>query len=133
MVTAKRHNDRTAAAVIELAICLPLLVLVALATVEACAMLYLKQSLKIAAYEGARVGIVDGATAVNVEAQCDQILSVRNIQQVSVSMTPANPASLNSGQFFAVTVSAPCVPNSLIGGWFYQGRTFSETVEMLRN
>ncbi len=125
-----RHHRR-GAAVIELAVCLPLLVLIALATTEACAMVYLKQSLKIAAYEGARVGIVDGADSSNVEAQCGQILATRNIQGFNISMTPSNPSIVADGDFFAVTVSAPCVPNSLIGGWFYQGRVFAETVQMV--
>lgn len=126
-----RQNPKLGAAVIELAVCLPLLVLIAMATVEACSMIYLKQSLKVAAYEGARVGVVDSATAGNVTAQCDLILTGRDVQQFTITLNPADPAAVPPGDFFRVTCSAPCVPNSLIGGWFYQGLEFSEFVEIM--
>lgn len=92
-------------------------------------MIYLKQSLKIAAHEGARVGIVPGATPTNVLAHSDFILVNRNIADYSVALAPADPSSLQPGDFFCVSVSARCTPNSLIGGWFYDGRQFTETIE----
>ena len=127
----ERHL-RVGAAVVELAICLPLLVMISLATVEACAMIYLKQSLKIAAYEGSRVGLVDGADTENVLAQADLILENRRIQQYEVDLEPGSLASLDSGDFLRVSVNAPCVPNSLIGGWFYQSKSFTESVEVMK-
>jgi len=127
----RRRKKRAGAAVVELAVCLPLLVLISLATVEACAMIYLKQSLKIAAYEGARVGMVPGADPTNVLAQSDLILVNRDIADYGVTLSPTDPSSLQPGDFFRVSVSAPCTPNSLIGGWFYDGRQFTESVEVM--
>ena len=95
-------------------------------------MIYLKQSLKIAAYEGSRVGLVDGADTGNVLAQADLILENRRIQQYEVNLEPSSLSSLNSGDFLRVSVSAPCVPNSLIGGWFYQAKSFTESVEVMK-
>ena len=46
---------------VELAICLPVLILLLFGTIEACAIIYLNQSLKIAAYEGARVSLIPTA------------------------------------------------------------------------
>lgn len=60
---------RSGAAIIELAVCLPLLVLITLATIKACSMIFLKQTLIIAAFEGARIGMLPGSAALNVEAQ----------------------------------------------------------------
>ena len=115
----------------ELAVCLPLLVLISLATIEACGMIYLKQSLKIAAYESARVAIVPGAELSNVQAQCDLVLGNRNIRGYALATNPPDPATVRGGEFLQVSVTAPCLPNSLIGGWFYQDRSFTEAVEVM--
>lgn len=123
-------QKRKAAAIIELAVCLPLLVLVTLGTIEACAMLFLKQTLSIAAFEGARLGVVQGSESFNVEAQSQLILTDHAVQGYSISMEPADPRTLSSGDYMRVTVTAPCAPNSLIGGWFYTNTTFSESAEL---
>lgn len=126
-----RVAERRGVTAIELAICLPVLVLVTLATIEACTMIYLKESLKIAAYEAGRVGMVPGAEPENLKAQCDLLLSSRNVHGYTVTTEPPHPGRLAPGDFFRVSVSAPCVPNSVIGGWFYADRTFTESVEMM--
>jgi hypothetical protein len=119
---------RSGAAVIELAVCLPILVLITLATIEACAMIYLKQTLTIAAFEGARIGMLPGSAALNVEAQSQLILTDHRVASGSITMQPGDPSLLTEGDYFRVSVTAPCAPNSLIGGWFYAGRTFTESV-----
>lgn len=121
---------RPGAAIIELAVCLPLLVMLTLATTEACAMIYLKQTLTVAAFEGARVGLLPGSTAENVEAQSELVLNDHKVAGFSVSMLPSDPVALTSGDYFRVTVQAQCAPNSLVGGWFYVGKTFSESVDL---
>jgi len=127
---APSHFFRKGAAIIELAICLPILVLISLATIEACAMIYLKQTLTIAAFEGARIGMLPGSASLNVEAQSTLVLTDHGVTGFGISMFPANPAALTKGSYFRVNVTAPCAPNSLIGGWFYAGKTFSESVEL---
>lgn len=118
----------TGAAIIELAVCLPLLVMLTLATTEACAMIYLKQTLTVAAFEGARVGLLPGSSSFNVEAQSQLVLKDHHITGYSISMQPTDPSLLQDGDYFRVTVAAACAPNSLIGGWFYLDKTFSESV-----
>ena len=90
----------------------------------------LENELKIAAFEGARVGMITGSIALNVEAQSQLVLTDHGVINTSISMTPNDPATLTDGDFFRVTVAAQCAPNSLIGGWFYSGKTFSESVEL---
>ncbi len=52
---------------VELAVSLPMLVGLAMATIETCRFLYIKQSVKIAAYECARLAIVPGAVEEDVQ------------------------------------------------------------------
>lgn len=128
----RRHRksfDRRGGAVVELAICLPVLVLLLLATIEACTMLYVQQTLKTTAFEGARVGIVPGAEAVNVNFQCGTLLDDHNIRDYQVLMS-GNPTSLDQGDWFTVTVEAEFGSNSLVGGWLYSGRTLTKSVSL---
>lgn len=59
---ARARHARSGAAMIELALFLPVFFMITMATVETCRVLYLRQSLTIAAYECARIGIVPGVT-----------------------------------------------------------------------
>jgi hypothetical protein len=126
-----RKNKRRGAALVELAVCLPVLVLLVMGVIEACSMIYLRQSLKIAAYEAARVAMVPGSSAGNIEGQAYLILDSRRIRGWSIEVTPADRTTLVPGDFVRVNVSAPCEPNSLLTGWFYRGRTFQQSVELM--
>ena len=78
MSRAKR-NPRRGVAAVEFAVLLPVFVLLVLGTIEATSMIFLQQTLEIAAYEGARVGLVPDSTAGNVEGAARQILDARNV------------------------------------------------------
>jgi Flp pilus assembly protein TadG len=126
-----RLKKRRGVAAAELAVCLPVVVLMVVATIEACSALFLKQSLTASAYEGVRTAIEKGATSTSVQAACKQILTDRKIQGATVTVKPSNIASLNPGDFVDVTVSAPCAPNSVVPVTFYRGRTLSATASMM--
>jgi len=122
-----RPSRRSGVAVVELAVCLPLLVLIVIATMEACTMLFVAQSLKVATYEGARVGIVPTSSVGNVVFQCESVLNDRGIKDYTISLSPSNPESLSAGDYFEVTVSAGYDGNSLVNGWMYSGKTITRT------
>lgn len=113
-----------------MAVCLPILVIVLFATIESCNMLFVAQSLKITAYEGARVGVVPNAEATNVQYQCDTILIDRGVADTTVTMEPADPTSLSSGDYFKVTVTANYASNSLIGGTIINDNQISRSVSL---
>ena len=60
-----RSESHRGTALAEIAVCLPIIVLLAFASIEACTMIYLKQSLTIAAYEGGRTAVTPGATSAD--------------------------------------------------------------------
>ena len=125
-----RPNRLRGTAAVELAICLPILATLLLATTEACNMLHVQQSLKISAFEGARVGTVPAATTANVQQQCQSLLDDHSVNGYTIAMDPPDPANLSQGDFFTVTVSASFSDNSIIGGWFYAGQTLSRSVAL---
>src|SRR3954447_10127741 len=118
-----RPSKRRGVAAAELAVCLPVVVLLVLATIESCSALFLKQSLTVAAYEGVRTAIEKGSTTANIQTACDQILADRRIQAAQVTINPANKAAMKPGDFIAVTVTAPCNSNSPVPTTFFRGRT----------
>ena len=129
-VPAPRRKRRGVAAT-EFAVCLPIVVLLVIGTIEACSMIFLKQSLAIAAYEGARTAIIPGATKAQVEAACNQILVDRKVKGGAVTIKPTDIAALNPGDYVDVTVNAPCTSNSVVPNTFYRGKTLSSTASMM--
>jgi Flp pilus assembly protein TadG len=133
-----RRRDRVGAsrrrgvAASELAVCLPVIVLLVLAMIEACTMIFLKQSLTAAAYEGARMALAQEADDADVRAAANGVLTDRRIRGATVTIRPANFASLEPGQYIEVTTAAPTDPNSTVPGSFLRGRTLSATAVIMK-
>lgn len=127
-----RCRRRKAVAVVELAVCLPVLTLIALATIESSAMIFLQQSLSIAAYEGARVALVLDSQEENVTYQAELILEGREVENATVTVTPSNFPAFPEGTWIRVEASAPFADNSLAGGWLFNGHTLTASVEMMK-
>jgi hypothetical protein len=128
--SSSRCRHRRGLAVVELALCLPILILILLATVETCVMLQLRQNLAVTAYEGARLGILPGVDGSVVQLQCQMLLDDRQINGYTIMMDPADPNTMNVGDPFQVTVAVDCAANSVFGGMMFQGKTLSESVVM---
>lgn len=126
-----RRRKRLGVAATEFAVCLPVVVLLVVGTIEACSMIFLKQSLAIAAYEGARTAIIPGATKATVEAACNQILADRKVKGATITVKPSDIAALNPGDYVDVTVTAPCNSNSVVRNTFYRGKTLSSSASMM--
>ena len=127
-----RFATRRAAAAAELALCLPLIAFLLLASLEACSMIFLDHSLTIASYEGVRVAInYDGANSA-VLARCNQIIADRGVEDAAVSISPANVATVPRGERITITVAAPCDSNAIVPPWFYGGKTITCSTTMVK-
>lgn len=122
---------RSGAAMIELALFLPVFFVITMGTIETCRMLYLRQSLTIAAYECARMGIITGMTNDALKTQCDNILLGRKVRGAVMKVEPSDLQSLKFGDILTVTVEAPADDNALLGTWFYRGKQMVETVKIM--
>src|SRR5690606_7582633 len=110
----------------------PVIVLLVLAMIEACTMIFLKQSLTVAAYEGVRMALQPGAVSSDVEAACNGVLADRRVQGAAVTINPANFTAVPPGEYVEVTVSAPADRNSTIPGSFFRGKTLSASATMMK-
>lgn len=121
---------RTAMAVTELAVGLPLVLIVAFGTIETCTMVRLRQKLKIISYECARVGILPEAKVANVNYQCELLSQDQSIEGVVIEVIPADPQALESGDWFEVRTTAAFNQNSLTGIWAGSVFSVSEAVSI---
>jgi len=102
---------RKGLATVELAICLPLIVIIAFGSIEATNMIFLEQRLTAAAYEGARKATVPGKTSADATAATNSILSQFSISGSTVTITPTVTATTAVGTQVKVSVSAPISSN----------------------
>lgn len=130
--TLGQRPRRRGVAAAEFAVCLPLIMVLLLGTLEASTMIFLKQTLSIAAYEGARTAITADAVAADVEAACNVILSQRNVIGGTVTVTPGPLESQPVQTWITVTVTAPASSNSVIQGLFYSSHTVAARATMMK-
>jgi Flp pilus assembly protein TadG len=128
---SKNFELRSGAAIVEVALTLPLLILISLATLDTCKVMFVRQSAKIAAYECARVAIIPGATTQLLESQCRAFLTPRGVSQYAITISEPGLANLRKGQLLTVSISVPAKENSLGASWFYRDRNFVESVTIL--
>ena len=76
-IRKRRAKGRRGAATVEFAICLPVLVILTIGTLDVCSMLFLKESITLAAYEGARRGVQRNRTNADATDRVIEFLDER--------------------------------------------------------
>ncbi len=116
-----KHHDRMGALTVEMAICVPIVLLLLMGTLEFGRMNMLRNSIDNAAYEGARRGVVPGATASDCEAEANKVLQAIGAVNTTVTVTPS--VITDSTAQVSVTISAPLSSNSWGPARFLSGVT----------
>jgi Flp pilus assembly protein TadG len=105
-------RPRRGAALVEFALCVPVLFMVLFVIVEFARVLQIQQSCRQAAFEGARAGVAIDAAATDAQTAAQNIMTAVGIKSPTITVSP-NPLSYTSPTI-AVTVSAS--PSTY--GWF---------------
>ncbi len=122
MIRVKRKSSsRKGAAVAELAICLPAILLLVLGAIECTSMIFLRQTLAITAYEGVRIGIKNDTTTADVNNRCNQLFTERDVEGGTVTTDPVNTEAAGRGEPVTVIVRAPADANSILPLQFFSG------------
>src|SRR5262245_3381406 len=113
--TARRGHRGIAA--VEMALLLPLLFTLVFGMIEYGSLFWRSQQVATAARNGARRGVMAGATAADVTTSVDQTMLQAGMgaTNYAVVLTPPNPASLASGASFTVKVTVPYADIKLTG------------------
>ena len=123
-------NSRTGAAAVEFALTLPLLLLLLFGGYELSRANMMMHTAESAAYEGARLGIVPGASADTVRAETQRVLNTIGLENVTIDIEPAN-LNVESDQI-AVTVEFSFADNTLFVPRFMGTQPFVRTCRLIR-
>jgi Flp pilus assembly pilin Flp len=102
----RRDEDRRGAAMVEFAVCLPLLVFVTLAFIDLTNLIYFRQAIKISAYDAARKAAEPTATASDVQEAAQRMMSLRGIDNYQLNL-PDNYATIDRGSRIDLEVVVP--------------------------
>lgn len=95
-------------------------------------MIFLRQSVELAAFEAARVAIVRDTTSDQVTQAAKNILENRKVKDYVIKVTPSDFQGAPYGSFIQLEVSAPCNTNGVISSIFYSGQSMVGQVEMMK-
>lgn len=126
-----RRRNRTGAAAVEFAVCLPVIVLLVFGSIEASSFIFLKQSLSVACYEGIREAARVGSTEADANARALAILESRGVNDFEITF-PQGVNDLTRGDQVICEVSAPTRTNSPLAGEFVTNRILTARVVMLK-
>ena len=127
-----RRNRRGAAAV-EFAVVAPLFFLMVFGMIEFGRMIMVQQVITNASREGARMGVLDGATTASVQAAVQNYLQGASVQGAQVTVNPDPPSSAGYGAPVTISVSVNFNQVSwLPSPMFLGGQSLSATSVMRR-
>ena len=131
-LSSKTKRRRQGVAAVEAALCLPVVLILMLGTLEICSGIFLRESLKIASFEGARAGVRRQSTPDQVRTTVTEVLQARGVQGAQIEIVPNSFDGLDALSPIAVTVTAPAEGNSAFNLNFLTGRTVNARTTMLR-
>lgn len=119
--SSRKHfsTRRRGAALIELAVCLPLILTIVLGMIEVTSIIYCKQTLQVTAHECARLAAKPNATDAAVQARLAEFADQLQVQNATVQTVPASIEDLAPGTRFKVIVTASANQNTFVSGNFY--------------
>ena len=128
----RRSQRRHGVAAVEFAVCLPIIILLVFGSIEASSFIFLKQSLSVAAYEGAREAIRNGSSRDDARARATAILDARQVQGFQIEFPGPDPSIARRGEEIVVQVTAGSAANSPLAGQFVANRLLSSRVVMVK-
>ncbi len=114
---------RRGVAAVEFAIVAPLFFLIVLGILEFGRMVMVQQVITNAAREGARIAVLDSATAGRVTTRVNDYMSAAGLDNAIVEITPSQPASAEYDEPVSVRVRIPFSAVSVLSKPFLAGST----------
>lgn len=101
-------------------------------SIEATSMIFLKQSLHTAAYEGAREAIRTNAEQAEATRRAQAILDARFVNGARITFPLGNVTDIRRGELVAVEVTASSQNNSPLAGRFIANRNLTVRTTMVK-
>ena len=114
-----RVARRSGVAAVELALCMPVICILAFGMIETCNIMFLRTRMLSACYEAARYGTrpttssASQATNSQVSTYCSSLLTQLGVQGATVTVTPGNLSSAVPQTQVTVSATAPLSKNAV--------------------
>jgi len=118
-----RSKRSYGAVAVEFAICVPLLFLLLFGCYEMARANLMKHAAESAAYEGARVGIIPGASEEEVREATAFIMTTVGVNTFTIDVQN-NPSPDGENEFVTVEIQVPFQENFRLGTFFIEDPTF---------
>ncbi|MEQ1906333.1 MAG: TadE family protein [Pirellulaceae bacterium] len=129
---AEIQSRRVGAALVELAVCLPIIVMIVMATIECSSLLFCKQAMVQSAYEAAMVATKSDGTNAKALDAAQRVAQGRRISGIQITFNPPNIDRVASGTVISVSATAPSSANRLITSGIFTSPTVSARAVMVR-
>lgn len=124
---------RRAAAAVELAVCLPVIIILVFGAIEGANILFCRQALVEAAYEASKhASRADGTTA-HANTLATDILKARRVNNATITITPANVALAKPGQEVSVNIKVSAKERTYTNLGLFDKRTIEVTATMQKD
>ena len=130
--TRRRRNSRKGAAVVEFAVCLPVILFIVLGSIEAASMLFLKQALVQSAYEGAKIAVRNDGTNSDAIAAMEAVAAGHRIDDMQITISPPDVSTVAQGELVRIKIIAPGDANSLIPFGPFKGQMIAAEAVMVK-
>ena len=99
---------------LELAVCLPVMVLLVLGSIEAATLMFTKQAMVQTAYEASMVAIKNNSTNAAAIAAANQVVRSHRLDGLTLDFQPADVSRAPRGTVIRVTATVPAGSHRLI-------------------
>lgn len=123
-------RNRRGAVAVEMAVTAGLAFFVFFAALEFCRVSMMRHTVEHALYEGARQGIVPGATSGEVQAKAQSVMRTIGVRSATIDVTPR--AITSSTPEVTVRIRMPLDQNLFAPAYFFRGRALDRTIVMQR-
>ena len=125
----KRNDDRKGATAVEMALVMPVFVLILFAMFEFTRMIVLRHTADNAAYEAARIAMVTGASANEAITEAQRIMNIVRVNDFAVNVDPSTIT--DETESVTVEISVPVDGNGWILPYFSSGQTIVSSSTLL--
>ena len=109
------NQDRRGIAAVELAFCVPVLVIVTLGYIDLTNLIYFRQNIRVACYDAAKTAASPTSTESDVQAAAASMMDLRGIEGWTLEL-PEDFSSIGRGTVFEISLTVPITEISHFSG-----------------
>ena len=125
-----KRQRRTAAAAVELAVCLPVIVILVFGALEGANVMFCRQAMVEAAYEACKHASRRDGSSARANTLAQDILRARRVNTANITMSPANVTSARPGSDVNVRITVNSNQRTFTGLGLFSGRLIDVSATM---